>query len=135
VSRRGLLTLIPLVVLLIIGGCSGSYPRFTAQNLASPSGEPELEGIASYYGDEFVGRQTSSGEVYSQAGLTAAHRSLPFNTKIKVTNIENGLSVVVRVNDRGPWKSDRILDLSLSAAKQLNMIPAGTARVRIEIVH
>jgi rare lipoprotein A len=135
VSRRGLLKIVPLIFPLLIGGCSGSYPRFTAQNPASPTGEPELDGIASYYGDEFVGRQTSNGEVYSHEGLTAAHRTLPFNTKIRVTNIENGLSVVVRVNDRGPWKSDRILDLSLSAARQLNMIPAGTTRVRIEIVH
>lgn len=134
-SRRRLFTLFALILTLLIGGCSGSYPRFTAQNPASPSAEPELEGIASYYGDEFVGRQTSNGEIYSHEGLTAAHRTLPFNAKIKVTNVENGLSVVVRVNDRGPWKSDRILDLSLAAAKQLNMIPSGTTRVRIEIVH
>lgn len=90
--------------------------------------------MASYYSDEFNGRRTSSGETYDMHDFTAAHRTLPFNTKIRVLNLENGRSVVVRVNDRGPFKDDRVLDLSLGAAKELGLIENGTARVRIEIL-
>jgi rare lipoprotein A len=126
-----------LAILLSAGffmaGCAGSLPRFTG----SAPGSDEtlvLEGEASFYGDEFSGRETSNGETYSPDALTAAHRSLPFNTKIRVTNLTNGLSVVVRVNDRGPWKAGRILDLSMEAARRLKMISAGTASVRLEIL-
>ncbi len=120
-----------LLAMCFLAGCSGSLPRFTS----GASEEPLLlQGEASYYDDEFAGRTTSSGEVYSPGGLTAAHRSLPFNTRLRVTNLENGLSVVVRVNDRGPWKAKRIIDLSREAARRLKMIGAGTAQVRLEIL-
>ena len=131
-SHRLILLLVNLP--LLAWSCAGSLPRFTSQNPAAPSEAPELEGVASYYGDEFVGRQTSSGEIYTHEALTAAHRSLPLGTKIRVINLENGRSLVVKVNDRGPWKSERILDLSLAAANQLGMIKSGTARVRIEVL-
>jgi len=94
----------------------------------------QLRGMASYYADEFNGRTTSNGETYDMLALTAAHRTLPFNTKVKVTNLDNGRSVVVRINDRGPFKDDRVIDLSLAAARQLAMIGNGTAPVSLEIV-
>ena len=90
--------------------------------------------MASYYGKQYHGRKTASGERFNMNALTAAHRSLPFGTNLKVTNLSNDRSVVVRVNDRGPFKRDRILDLSFEAARRLQMITAGTTRVRIEPV-
>jgi rare lipoprotein A len=93
-----------------------------------------LEGTASYYAEEFDGRKTSNGETYDMNALTAAHRTLPFNTKIRVVNLENMKSVVVRVNDRGPFKDDRVIDVSLEAARQLGLIAKGTASVQIEIL-
>jgi len=94
----------------------------------------QLEGIASYYADEFHGRTTSNGETYDMNALTAAHRTLPFNSRVRVTNRENGKSVVVRINDRGPFKGDRVIDLSLAAAKILDMIPHGTTYVTIDVI-
>lgn len=90
------------------------------------------EGHASYYGQKFHGRTTANGERFSMWQLTAAHRTLPFDTKIKVTNLANGKSVELRVNDRGPFVAGRILDVSRGAAAKLGMIESGTARVRIE---
>jgi rare lipoprotein A len=128
----------PLGILLFAGfflaGCSGSLPRFTGSDPVSAGETLLLEGEASFYGDEFAGRETSNGETYSPAGLTAAHRTLPFNTRLRVTNRANGLSVEVRVNDRGPWKAGRIIDLSMEAARRLKMVNDGTAQVRLEIL-
>ncbi|NTW49745.1 MAG: septal ring lytic transglycosylase RlpA family protein [Chlorobiales bacterium] len=90
------------------------------------------EGRASYYADEFHGRKTSSGEVYDMHMFTAAHRTLPFGTKVKITNLQNSKITVVRINDRGPWKRDRVIDMSLAAAKKLGLIGPGSAKVRIE---
>jgi rare lipoprotein A len=90
------------------------------------------EGKASWYGRKFQGKYTASGEVFDTAGLTAAHRTLPFGTILKVTNKTNGKSVVVKVNDRGPVNKTRILDLSKQAAKELGMIHAGVANVILE---
>ena len=98
------------------------------------AGELRLEGIASYYADEFDGRPTSNGETYDMHALTAAHRTLPFNTRVRVTNLSNGKSVVVRINDRGPFVSDRIIDLSYGAAEEISMVGPGTARVTLEIL-
>ena len=127
-----------LRILLLSGflleGCSGSLPRFTA---GGPGSENEAflpEGEASFYGNEFAGRVTSNGEIYNPEALTAAHRSLPFNTRLRVTNRANGLSVEVRVNDRGPWKRGRVIDLSREAARRLKMINDGTAQVRLEVL-
>ncbi len=91
-------------------------------------------GTASYYAEQFHGKKTSSGEKFNMHDRTCAHRWLPFNTRLKVTNLANGKEVVVRVTDRGPWKHTRIIDLSKQAAKDLDMIRAGTARVAIEVV-
>jgi rare lipoprotein A len=91
-------------------------------------------GVASYYAEAFHGRRTSSGEVFDMHDRTCAHRWLPFNTKLLVTNVANGRRVVVRVNDRGPWKRTRIIDLSKQAAIDLDMIRAGTARVSLRVI-
>jgi rare lipoprotein A len=141
---------------LALAGCAAS-PRFatgvtpssTKRDASSDATKPAeskiprnpsgkilltLEGVASYYADEFHGKQTSNGEIYDMNGLTAAHRTFPFGTKVRITNLENGKSVVVRVNDRGPFHEGRIIDLSLGAAKELDLVKTGTARVRIEVV-
>jgi rare lipoprotein A len=89
-------------------------------------------GVASWYGEEFHGRPTSSREVFDMNDMTAAHRTLPFGTYVMVTNLDNGRSVVVRINDRGPFVRGRIIDLSYAAARVLGLIGPGTARVRLE---
>lgn len=90
--------------------------------------------VASYYADEFHGRPTASGEIFDMYGRTAAHRELPFGTMLDVTNTLNGRSVVVTVNDRGPFVRGRELDLSYGAAKEIGMIAQGTARVRVKVL-
>lgn len=93
-----------------------------------------LTGTASWYGGKFHGRKTANGEVYNQNALTAAHRYLPFGTEVVVTNHNNGESVVVRINDRGPFTGGRIIDLSRRAAAEIGMINSGTARVTVEVL-
>jgi len=90
-------------------------------------------GIASWYGTKFHGRLTSNGEVYDMYKMTAAHKTLPLPTYVKVSNLENGRSIMVRVNDRGPFVEDRVIDLSYVAAIKLGMTQAGTARVRVDV--
>jgi rare lipoprotein A len=123
-------------------GCTAS-PRFvsvrdqgrrTVIGEKTPLGPAIEEGMASYYADQFDRRQTSNGEVYDMYALTAAHPTHPFNTRVKVTNLDNGRSVVLRINDRGPFVKDRVIDVSYTAAKQLQMIGTGTAQVRIEVI-
>ncbi|MCR2111329.1 septal ring lytic transglycosylase RlpA family protein [Campylobacter upsaliensis] len=92
------------------------------------------DGIASWYGPGFHGKKTSNGETYDQNGLTAAHKTLPMNTILKVTNLNNNRQVTVRVNDRGPFAHNRIIDLSKGAAGKIDMIHAGTAPVRLEVI-
>ena len=91
-------------------------------------------GLASWYGRKFHGRKTASGETFNMNAMTAAHRSLPFNCYVKVTNKSNGKSVVVKVNDRGPFHGNRVLDLSYGAAKQIGLAQSGTGNVTIERV-
>lgn len=91
-------------------------------------------GKASFYANKFEGRTTASGEKYWHSKLTAAHRSFPFNTRVRVTNLENNRSVVVRINDRGPFVKDRIIDVSKSAARKLQFIKDGLCDVKIEVV-
>ena len=90
------------------------------------------EGKASYYGARHHGKKTASGERFDQHGLTAAHRSLPFGSRVLVTNLRNEKSVVVRINDRGPYARGRIIDLSQQAAERLDMLRAGVVPVRVE---
>lgn len=91
-------------------------------------------GTASYYADEFDGRKTANGEIYDMNELTAAHPSYPFNTLVRVTNVINGKSVEVRINDRMPQFKNRIIDLSLAAAKKIDMIKAGIQEVKVEVL-
>jgi rare lipoprotein A len=145
-----------LSVSLVLFGCASS-PRFaTRSNSPSPRatntaettksektrlpGNPTgkvlltLEGVASYYADDYHGKQTSNGEIFDMNELTAAHRTLPFGTKARITNLENKKSVIVRINDRGPFIEGRMIDLSLAAAKELGLIRMGTTRVKLEVL-
>lgn len=95
----------------------------------------KFTGKATYYNNIFEGRKTANGEIFSQNNATAAHRYLPFGTKVKVTNLINGKIVILRINDRGPFgRKERIIDVSLSAAKNLDMVQKGVIPVQIEIV-
>lgn len=139
----------------ILATCTPA-PRFTstpetpgspAPNTASPgdaeampalstrfsSGE-SFVGIASYYGPKFHGRRTANGETFDMYGITAAHKTLPFNTVVRVTNLKNNQSTLVRINDRGPFIPGRVLDLSYGAAKKIGLVVDGTGRVRIEVI-
>ena len=93
------------------------------------------QGEASYYGAELAGHRTASGERFDPGELTAAHRTLPLGSKVRVTNLSNGKSVIVRINDRGPGTRSRILDMSMGAARQIAMIRSGKAQVKLELVH
>ncbi len=93
-----------------------------------------LAGVASWYGPGFHGRLTANGERYDMNGMTAAHKTLKFGTKVRVTNKNNGKSVVVRINDRGPYAGKRIIDLSKGAANAIGMIASGTASVSVEVL-
>ncbi len=93
-----------------------------------------FKGNASWYGPDFHGKLTSNGETYNMYGMTAAHKTLPMNTIVKVTNLRNGLSTVVRINDRGPFVASRIIDLSNKAAHKIKMIGTGTAPVKLEVL-
>ncbi|WP_070884356.1 septal ring lytic transglycosylase RlpA family protein [Pseudomonas argentinensis] len=109
---------------LLLAGCSsfgGGVP-----------GDYRAEGKASYYGKAHHGNRTASGERFNQNALTAAHRTLPFGTMVKVTNLNNDRSVVVRINDRGPFARGRIIDVSRKAAESLDMIRSGVVPVRVE---
>jgi len=93
-----------------------------------------VQGAASWYGPGFYGRTTANGERFRKGTLTAAHRTLPFGTKVRVTNLSNGRSVVVRINDRGPFKYHRVIDLAHGAASQLKMMQTGEVPVKLEIL-
>ena len=91
-------------------------------------------GISSYYGPKFHGKLTANGEIFDMYGVTAAHKELPFNTTVRVTNENNGKSMLIRINDRGPYVGNRILDCSFGAAKKLGFVGEGTAPVKIEVI-
>ena len=93
-----------------------------------------LKGVSSYYGPKFHGKLTANGEVFDMYGLTAAHKTLPLNTIVRVTNLENEKNLILRINDRGPYVGDRILDCSYGAAKKLDFVNSGTTEVRIEVI-
>jgi rare lipoprotein A len=95
---------------------------------------PSESGVASYYADHYHGRKTASGELFDMHALTAAHPTYRFGTRVKVTHLENQRSVIVRINDRGPFVKGRVIDLSLAAAEQLRMVRSGLAQVKLEIL-
>lgn len=121
---------VPLILSsLSFVACGGTTPP----PMTSVSENWSEQGIASWYGPGFDGKRTASGEVYDMEELTAAHRRLPFGTRVQVTNLDNGRRAVVRINDRGPFVDNRIIDVSLAAARDLDMLGPGTARVRLTI--
>jgi rare lipoprotein A len=122
----------PLVLTFLFDSCASAI-HFSSQDTFKNSEKVQI-GVASYYGLEFHGRRTSSGEIYDMSELTAAHPTLPFGTLVRVTNLANNKSVIVRINDRGPFKKNRIIDVSYEAAKQLGFLNDGTALVKIEVI-
>jgi rare lipoprotein A len=122
-----------VVGLVLLAGC-GSRPRVTLPAPTPARLGGSERGIASWYGHPYHGRRTSNGEIYDMDLLTAAHLSLPFDTWVRVTNLENRRWVDVRINDRGPFIKNRIIDLSRAGAQAIGMIGPGTARVQVEVV-
>jgi rare lipoprotein A len=116
------------VILFLVSGCTLWRPSL------EQTGGPSVTGKASWYGPGFDGRRTASGERFDRHAYTAAHRTLPHGTRVLVTNLGNGRSVTVRINDRGPFARGRILDLSYAAARDIGMIPTGTATVRMMVL-
>ncbi|MFZ4524256.1 MAG: septal ring lytic transglycosylase RlpA family protein [Chlorobium sp.] len=134
-----------LVAIGLAAGLIGAYnsanatdrvPLLSKESLLAKNGSSiaVTEGKASFYSDEFHGRKTANGETFNMDKLTAAHPSLPFGTWVKVTNLRNGRGVVVRINDRGPFIKGRIIDLSISAAKEIGIIKSGTVQVKLEAI-
>jgi len=111
-----------------------AYASSGTERIATDNFMLVSEGKASYYANQFHGRKTANGETFNMNELTAAHRTLPFGTWVRVTNMRNGKDVIVRINDRGPFIKGRVIDLSKQAAKALGIMKAGTANVRVEAV-
>ncbi len=133
-GRRNLLpALITLCVALVTFSACGRRPPRAPVPLSPVPGASET-GIASWYGHPYHGRRAANGEVYDMEQLTAAHRTLPFGTWVRVLNLSNSKVVDVRINDRGPFVDGRIIDLSLAAARAIDMVGPGTARVRIQVI-
>jgi|TARA_B110000902_G_C14129112_1_gene521246 rare lipoprotein A len=138
---------------LFVHSCTSS-PRYGAQQSTSSSGKIKkgskqsskgsrekkvkhrkiMNGVSSFYAEDFHGKLTANGEVYDMYGVTAAHKTLPLNTVCRVTNTVNNKSLILRINDRGPYIKGRILDCSYGAAKKLDFINAGTTKVKIEVI-
>ncbi|MGY8781313.1 MAG: septal ring lytic transglycosylase RlpA family protein [Fidelibacterota bacterium] len=142
--------LLAVMVLSAMNGCSSS-PRYHTGPVKASSSKtkkdlPSLKtkkkgnhrktmtGVSSFYAEAFHGKLTANGEVYDMYGVTAAHKTLPLNTVARVTNLENNKSLILRINDRGPYVKGRILDCSYGAAKKLDFINNGTAKVKIEVI-
>jgi rare lipoprotein A len=135
ITRREIILVMAAVSLL---SCTSS-PRYRSGSSTGNEGilyssDFHQRGIASYYGRDFHGNRTANGEIYDMNGISAAHRTIPFNTIVEVKNLDNGRKLTVRVNDRGPFIAGRIIDLSVGAAKRLGMYTAGTAMVEIRVL-
>ena len=135
-----------LVFIFLLYACTAS-PRYTSsasskQNKTTKKfnkksqnkKETVYSGVSSYYGSKFHGKLTANGEVFDMYGLTAAHKELPFNTVVRVTNLDNNKSLILRINDRGPYVDGRILDCSYGAAKKLDFLTKGTTTVEIKVI-
>ena len=122
--ERKIFAFVAGVFILLSISCSEYTPRGTWIEV----------GYASYYSKKFKGRRTASGEIFDPMKLTAAHRKLPFGTLVKVTNLENHKSVIVRINDRGPFIKGRIIDLSYKAALKIGLVSKGVAKVKLEVI-
>lgn len=117
--------LVVAVVSAMLAGCASTPPA------SAPDAEGVEVGMASYYADRFQGRRTASGERYDRDAFTAAHRQMAFGTRVRVIRVDNGRSVVVRINDRGPFVKGRVIDLSYAAARELGILQAGVVSVRV----
>ena len=138
-----------IIIIAMLTSCSNS-PRYrtgpTKPSSTNKGKAPSLKtssnvknrkvmtGVSSFYAEDFHGKLTANGEVYDMYGLTAAHKTLPLNTIVRVTNLENNKSLILRINDRGPYVKGRILDCSYGAAKKLEFVNEGTAKVKIEVI-
>ena len=139
--------ILPIIIslsgVILVVNCSNS-PRYTtgSRNRSKPvkkvnstaKSKKILTGISSYYGEDFHGKLTANGEVFDMYGLTAAHKTLPLNTIVRVTNLENKKSLILRINDRGPYVKGRMLDCSYGAALKLGFIGNGTTKVKVEVI-
>jgi rare lipoprotein A len=124
-----------LIPLLLTASATAQEVEVTDNPIAEIAQETEIGGgMASYYGNELAGNRTANGERFDPGQLTAAHRSLPFGTMVRVTNTSNGDSVVVRINDRGPFSRGRVIDVSQAAAREIGMHRSGTARVKLALL-
>ena len=125
-----------VVAVLLAGACGGrkSGGKIKLPAPVNPRPGWTETGVASWYGEPYHGRRTSNGEIYDMNKMTAAHKRLPFDTWVEVTNLTNGAEARVRINDRGPFVGNRIIDLSRAAAGRIGMISSGTARVRLRVV-
>lgn len=125
-----------LIPLLLTVSAAAQEVEVAENPIADIVDETEIGGgMASYYGNELAGNRTASGERFDPAQLTAAHRSLPFGSLVRVTNTSNGDSVVVRINDRGPFAHGRVIDVSTAAAREIGMHRSGTARVKLALLN
>lgn len=129
-TKGGIIRLVYFSLISLIIG------TFLSSNHKVPSNVSSIyeSGKASYYGRPFIGRKTANGEIFTEYEYTCAHKTLPFGTKLKVTNLANNQSIIVRVNDRGPFVKSRVLDLSIQGAKELGLLQSGVANVTVEIV-
>ncbi|MAT38512.1 MAG: septal ring lytic transglycosylase RlpA family lipoprotein [Ectothiorhodospiraceae bacterium] len=135
--RRTQIHIAILLLVLFASACSPTHQAHDLSVFHESRDFPVLEsrsGVASYYADKFHGRTTANGEVYNQNYLTAAHRTYPFGTVVRVTSEKNGKSVIVRINDRGPRYRSRIIDLSYAAAQELQMLRSGITKVTVEVL-
>lgn len=138
--KRHLFTLLSFSFALLLFSCTTT--TITGPNAPTTSSPPAstakvvdtFEGVASWYGPEFHGKKTASGEIFDMTDLTAAHKTLPMGSVCMVTNLDNDKSVTVRINDRGPFAKERVIDLSYAAADVIGMISTGTAPVRVEVL-
>ena len=127
-------------ILFSLAICIVATPTLFAANKNSKSGSEDIEvvstssGVASWYGGRWIGRKTANGEIYRAGDMTAAHKTLPFNTRVRVTDVRTGESTVVRINNRGPFVRGRVIDLSVAAASDLGMKHRGLARVKLEVL-
>ena len=131
-THAGLALLLPL-----LAACASAFPDGPAAGPTSeirPAARYAEQGLASWYGARYHGRQTASGERFDMRALTAAHRTLPFGTRVQVTNLSNGRSIVVRINDRGPFVAGRVIDLSRRGAERLGFIQQGLTEVTVQTV-
>jgi rare lipoprotein A len=147
VTQRARKLMLIFVAACFTAGCAHRHPRASRPAPPPPTSAPVPstrapaaplkmieEGIASWYGVPYHGRRSSNGEIYDMHKLTAAHRTLPFDTVVRVTNLKNRRQTQVRITDRGPFVEGRIIDLSLAAAREIEMVADGIARVRLELI-